>query len=118
MATAQPWPVPDTSVAGYLGLAGGAADQDAITFATAAAIDFTERHCPILARDADGNPEAEQPAGVVLGTLMLAARWYHRKNSPAGVVSFTDFGAAQVRSSDPDVARLLRIDAYTPPRVG
>lgn len=117
MATDQAWPVSDTDVSRYLGLAAGY-DADALTFATSAAVDFVERHCPILARDDDGNPEAEQPAGVVLGTLMLTARWYHRRNSPAGVVSFADFGAAQIRSSDPDVARLLRIDAYTPPRVG
>lgn len=115
--TTTTWPVPDTSVSAYLGLAAGY-DADALTIATASAVDFVQRHSPILERGENGDPTDEQPAGIVLGTLMLAARWYHRRNSPTGVVSFGDFGVAQLRNSDPDIARLLRIDAYAPPRVG
>lgn len=50
--------------------------------------------------------------------LMLAARLYRRRNSPAGVEAFANQGAVYVSRYDSDIARLLRIDSYTPPRVG
>lgn len=61
---------------------------------------------------------AEWPAGVKLGAVMLAARLYRRRNSPAGVESFSDMGASYVSRYDSDLDRQLRINAWTPPRVG
>lgn len=47
-----------------------------------------------------------------LGAVMLAARLTRRRNSPAGIDGFTADGAvAYVRSNDPDVAVLLRLNA-------
>lgn len=53
-----------------------------------------------------------------LAALMLAGRLYRRRNSPAGIEAFTDTGAAYVSRTDPDVARMLRIDGYARPQVG
>lgn len=54
----------------------------------------------------------------VAGALLLAGRLYRRRNSPAGVEAMTDTGVAYVARTDPDVARLLRIENNAPPRVG
>ena len=53
-----------------------------------------------------------------LAATMLAARLYRRRNSPEGVQSITDAGAYYVARTDPDIARLLRIDQYLTPQVG
>lgn len=50
---------------------------------------------------------------------MLAARLYRRRNSPEGIQGITPEGIAiGIVRSDADIARLLRIDAYTVPQVG
>lgn len=46
-----------------------------------------------------------------LGAVMLAARLVRRRNSPAGIEAFTADATVYVRRTDPDVARLLRLDA-------
>lgn len=61
---------------------------------------------------------AEWPADVELGTVMLSARLYRRRNSPDGVQAMTDAGAAYVARSDPDIAMLLQVGAYARPAVG
>ena len=53
-----------------------------------------------------------------LAATMLAARLYRRRNSPEGVQAMTDAGAWYVARTDPDIARLLRIDQYITPQVG
>ena len=53
-----------------------------------------------------------------LAATMLAARLYRRRNSPEGVQAMTDAGAWYVARTDPDIARLLRIDQYLAPQVG
>lgn len=53
-----------------------------------------------------------------LAATMLAARLYRRRNSPEGVQAMTDAGAWYVARTDPDIARLLRIDQYLTPQVG
>ncbi|MCI6557331.1 MAG: hypothetical protein SOW43_07295 [Schaalia hyovaginalis] len=55
------------------------------------------------------------PADVELGAVMLTARLYRRRNSPAGIEALTDMGATYVSRYDSDVSRLLRIDAYAGP---
>jgi hypothetical protein len=54
------------------------------------------------------------------GARLLAARLYRRKDSPAGVLPFGQFGegAAYVQRNDPDVAQLLGLGAYAKPAVG
>lgn len=60
----------------------------------------------------------EWPAGVKLGAVMLAARLYRRRNSVNGVESFSDMGTSYVSRYDTDLDRQLRINNWTPPRIG
>lgn len=55
---------------------------------------------------------------VTRGSLLLAARLYRRKNSPAGVEAFTEAGPVYVQRNDPDVAMLLNLGAYLLPELG
>jgi hypothetical protein len=67
----------------------------------------------------DDPPVLSWPANTVLGANMLAGRLYRRRNSPAGVESFSDLGGAvYVQRNDPDIALLLRTGAYARPMVG
>jgi hypothetical protein len=52
------------------------------------------------------------------GAVMLAARVFRRRNSPAGVESFGELGPIYVQRNDPDVAQLLGLGAYARPKVG
>ena len=58
------------------------------------------------------------PANLQLGAVMLAARIYRRRNSPAGVESMGEIGPVYVSRNDPDLAQLLKIGKYAPPKVG
>lgn len=49
------------------------------------------------------------PATIQAGAAMLAWRWYQRRNSPAGVAGFPEFGTAGILRYDPDIAQLLGI---------
>lgn len=63
-------------------------------------------------------PEGPWPADFTQGTTMLAGRMWRRRNSPGGLETMGDMGPVYVRRSDPDVAMLLGLGEYTPPRVG
>lgn len=65
-----------------------------------------------------GTAVADWPDNITEGAIMLAARLHRRRNSPAGVEAFTDMGVAYVSRRDPDVAMLLGLAEWTPPRVG
>lgn len=54
---------------------------------------------------------------VYLGAIMLAARLLRRRNSPAGVESFSD-SVVYVAAYDPDLDRFLRRGRYRLPGVG
>lgn len=58
------------------------------------------------------------PAGVEHGAIMLAARLHRRRATPNGVETFSDMGATYVARYDSDLDRTLRINGWTPPRVG
>lgn len=60
----------------------------------------------------------EWPSGVELGAIMLAARLHRRRNSSAGVESFSDLGATYVSRYDADLDRQLRINSWSFPQVG
>lgn len=45
---------------------------------------------------------------VLLGTAMLAGRWYDRGVAPLGVAEYGDMGGAQLRF-DPDIQKLIGI---------
>ena len=61
---------------------------------------------------------AEWPARIKLGAVLLCARLFRRKNSPAGVEAFGSEGAAYVMRSDPDIAQLLQLGSWAAPDVG
>jgi hypothetical protein len=42
-----------------------------------------------------------------LACLMQVNRWWMRKDSPGGVISFDDLGAVRVSRLDPDIAAML-----------
>lgn len=90
------------------------ADDDGIFDTIAVAVTSLVESLPDVRRQAD----LTWAAATHTAALMLAARLYRRRNSPSGVEAFTDQGAAYVSRYDPDIARLLRVDGYAPPRVG
>lgn len=90
------------------------ADEDDLFATIATAVTSLIETLPDVRRQADGT----WAAATHTAALMLASRLYRRRNSPSGVEAFTDQGAAYVSRYDSDVARLLRIDGYAPPRVG
>lgn len=57
------------------------------------------------------NEDGTWHADTELGAVMLAARLVRRRNSPAGVEAFNADATVYVRRNDPDVSRLLRLDA-------
>lgn len=61
---------------------------------------------------------AAEPIGAdaKLAGLLMASRWYSRRNSPDGLVGFGDMGGASIRNLDPDVRDLLK--PYKAKRVG
>lgn len=63
-------------------------------------------------------PAIFTPDGEVYqGAVMLAARLVRRRNSPAGIETFSD-SVAYVSRWDPDIQRALRQGAYSWPGVG
>lgn len=67
------------------------------------------------------DPEVTEPSWpdrITYGATLLAARYYRRKNSPAGVEAMGSGGVAYVMRTDPDVAQLLQLGTSAPPVVG
>ena len=63
-------------------------------------------------------PDGEWAPHHTFGATLLAARFYRRKDSPAGFQLQGMEAAAYVSRNDPDVAQLLGLGSYAPPRVG
>ena len=106
-------------VSDWLGGVGTPADpDDPNLLLCVAAVNAMVAALPTAAKvttEAGGEQWADQ---TVTGAIMLAARLVRRRNSPAGVEAFTDTGAAYVARYDPDIARMLRLDRFTPPQIG
>lgn len=51
-----------------------------------------------------------------LGTIMLASRWYDRRQSPTNTFQIPDAGSATIPSYDTDIERMCRLGRYAPPR--
>jgi len=56
-------------------------------------------------------------ADVVLGTLRMAIRLWHRRRSPEGFVDLGEFGHSRVPRWDADIDRLLGIGEFRRPMV-
>lgn len=63
---------------------------------------------PYVANLEPTDPVTPWPADVVLGATMLAARWYRRRNTPAGIEAFTD-NVVYLPRRDGDVDYLLHL---------
>ncbi|UVJ37981.1 hypothetical protein [Arthrobacter sp. CJ23] len=51
--------------------------------------------------------------------VLLAARWYKRRNSPGATIDGAmDGGQIRITKYDSDIARLLHIDGFEQPQVG
>lgn len=83
-------------------------DQPNLAAAVDAAAAWVERKRDDLPWTPPGDPVPFVPgADVLLGTCMLAWRWYQRHATPGGIPGLPDGGALLV--DDPDIARLLGI---------
>ena len=95
-------------VASWLGIPDPSQDGDpALILAVTAANAVVERYTGTDQTDASK-----------AAATMLGARLYRRRNSADGVQQLTPDAGMRVATSDPDIARLLRIDAFDPPEVG
>ena len=68
--------------------------------------------------DPDNPVPGTWPANLVEGATALAARWWRRKGSPAGVEAIGDLGATYVMRNDPDIAMQLGLGSWAKPDVG
>lgn len=66
----------------------------------------------------DASELDEWPDYITYGATLLGARLFRRRNSPAGVESFGEFGAVYVMRNDPDIAMMLRLGSWAKPAVG
>lgn len=60
----------------------------------------------------------DAPTNIAFGALMLAARVFRRRNSPAGVESLGEMGPVYVSRRDPDLAMMLGLQNFGHPLVG
>lgn len=51
---------------------------------------------------------------VILGAVMLAARWYSRRGSTLGTTGYPEFGSGLIMRHDPDIGRMLRLGSFAP----
>ncbi|PWW50262.1 head-tail connector protein [Actinokineospora spheciospongiae] len=95
-------------------------DDERLTRALAAARTFVERihRGRYNFADVEVSLLPAPTADIKLGTMMLARRLNHRRNSPDGLVSMGELGSARVASFDPDIDRLLRLGRHARPVVG
>ena len=99
----------------FLRLKPGDTDEDAELAGIIAAVNALVRGWPVAAASVDA--EVFTP-DVVRGANMLAGRLFTRRNSPAGVAAFGEFGPVYVMRNDPDVAMLQRLGSWSLPEVG
>ena len=76
-------------------------DADAMTTVAGAVNTFLAKRAP----KACAEPIEDDAR---LAALLMAARWYSRRNSPDGLVGFGDSGGTSIRNLDPDVRDLLK----------
>lgn len=72
---------------------------------------------PYIHRQPDPAIPATWSSDARLGTLMLTARTYRRRNTPGGLEAIAD-QVAYTPQYDPDIERLLRVGKRAAPGVG
>jgi hypothetical protein len=81
------------------------ADETVLELAVAATNAWILASVPYVA---NVDPAAPWSPDVTLGATMLAARWYRRRNTPAGIEAFTD-NVVYLPRRDGDVDYLLHL---------
>lgn len=90
------------------------ADAEHLDAVVAAVNAMVPRTVPTVRAMTDpGDPWADD---VQQAAVMQGARLFARRNSPTGVVGYTDAGPAYVARWDPDLERLLGIGSWAPPQ--
>lgn len=121
-----PW-LPLADVLDRLQLDGTSAHADSVDRARKAAAAYCERmraDLVVSTVDSDGDgvldsvPVYQPTSAVVEAGHLIAGRLYARRNSPAGLASFAEFGPADILRFDPDAAMLLGIGRHATPKVG
>jgi len=94
----------------WLKLEAGSSDDAVIDQAVAATNAWVSTVPYVANPHPDQAPPGEDgwPADVKLAAVMLAARWYRRRNTPSGVESFTD-NVVYLPRRDGDVDLLLHL---------
>ncbi|WP_084653996.1 hypothetical protein [Nocardia altamirensis] len=111
MTTPMQTPATEAAVKTYLRLADPSDDADVTTVVNAVnSLMVQWFSAPI--------PPQLWPESKRQGAVMLAARLFRRRNSPAGVESFGELGPIYVQRNDPDLAILLGLGSYARPAVG
>lgn len=107
------WPPTAAEVAAF-GQVDTVEGNTALTDATNAAVAFVERERSDLATGQEETP-FDAGADIILGTKMLALRWYERRGSILGVAGYAqyDSGSPLLRV-DPDIEQLLQIGRRRP----
>lgn len=99
-----------------LGLAVDDLSEDADLDLIVRAVNAKVRTWPcVQVADLAADWSGDAVAAVVLGSVMLAARVYRRRNTPDGVQAFGNLGAVYVQRNDPDVGMLLGLGASQKP---
>lgn len=115
-------PTTRAQVKAHLAISGDDARDDTRLDSIVAAVNSRVRDWPVAEKATADTQEAADlagwPASIVEGVTMLAARLWRRKDSPAGVAAFGDFGPVYVQRNDPDVAMLLELGDWSRPQVG
>lgn len=104
------WLKPE-NVAAHANVGGTAPGAIPLTNATAAAESFVEQARPDIPWPTTpaGAASFAAPASVKLGALMLAWRWYSRRNNPLGSLISTTGDPIDMLREDPDIAKLIGV---------
>lgn len=78
----------------------------------------SEKFLAGLPADPDDRDGIAWPWRLVDGGTRLAAKLFDRRNSREGVVTFGAEGVAYVQRNDPEIAQLLQLGQWAPPKVG
>lgn len=110
--------LPIADVRSHMGVPVGDPDPDGLELARKAAAAYVERVRPDRFGVEDGVDVAHIDDAILAGAVILTARLYARRQSPAGIASYGEFGPAPVLRLDPDVERLIGVGRYARPTFG
>jgi hypothetical protein len=118
-AEPQPYPwLPIADVLGWLQIDAGHKHAGIAEWCRRAAASYVEDVRSDLVELVDDVPTFDASDRVKQAGLILAARLFARRSSPAGLAAFAELGAADVVRVDPDVPRLLGLGRHARPQVG